>query len=369
MSEAKSTVRLHFLDWFRGLGAVIMLQGHTFDAFTPAAARQESPYVLSQFFGGLTPAIFLFLTGITFAMGMDRGERQRLPWHGKMLEALKRARYLLVLAVLFRVQMYVFALPGSSWTDLLKVDILNAMGITMALLAFCAILETERRARVAAGVGIAIAALSPVISSLDFSAWPQWLSAYIVPSHTAFAIFPWSAFLAFGVAAGSAMRMIRAQDLPRAMQWSALLGFGLLLGGQYFSNLPFSLYSNSDFWLNSPMNVACKTGLLLLLASFAYFWTEYLANPGWSWIRQLGTTSLAVYWVHIELVYGRWFESWKSNSTPLQITLFSVGLIAAMVAMSMGITRWRVHRAALRRERDALQRTEALPADSGVAAR
>lgn len=349
MDREKS--RLDFLDWFRGLGAVIMLQGHTFDAFAPAADRQGAPYVLSQFFGGITPAIFLFLTGITFAMGMDRGERQRLPFLGKIGAALHRARYLLILAVLFRLQMYLTSLPSSSWRDLLKVDILNCMGVTMALLAFCAVLETEARARVAAGAGFAIAFAAPLVSALDLSAAPAFLAAYIVPSSTGFSIFPWSAFLAFGVAAGSALRMMRPTDIPRAMQWSALLGFGFLFVGRYWADNPYSLYPKSEFWLDSPMLTLCKLGILLLLAAFAYLWTEYLSNPGWSWIRQLGTTSLAVYWVHIELTYGRWFQSWKGALNPWQIALASVALILAMVAMSVGIWKVRIWRAARERAR------------------
>ena len=36
------------------------------------------------------------------------------------------------------------------------------------------------------------------------------------------------------------------------MQWAALLGIGLIFGAQYFSNLPYSFYAKSDFWVNSP---------------------------------------------------------------------------------------------------------------------
>ena len=36
-------------------------------------------------------------------------------------------------------------------------------------------------------------------------------------------------------------------------------------------------------------------------------------------MRQFGTTSLLVYWVHIELVYGRWLYFWKDSlSVPRQ---------------------------------------------------
>ena len=56
--------RLGFIDWTRGLAAVVMIQGHTFHSFTANDLRDKGPFMLSQFVGGLPPAIFLFLTGI-----------------------------------------------------------------------------------------------------------------------------------------------------------------------------------------------------------------------------------------------------------------------------------------------------------------
>ena len=87
----------------------------------------------------------------------------------------------------------------------------------------------------------------------------------------------------------------------------------MILAGQYFSNLPYSLYAKSDFWLNSPGLIVIKLGVVLLFLAFTFVWSEYAVGASWNWIRQLGTTSLLVYWVHIELVYGRWFGSWKET--------------------------------------------------------
>jgi uncharacterized membrane protein len=97
VSEAKAAGRLAFIDWTRGLAAVIMLTGHTFHSFTETSARDKGPYILSQFLGGLPPAIFLFLTGITFAFLMDRQEKQELSAWKRILGALKRSRYLFLI--------------------------------------------------------------------------------------------------------------------------------------------------------------------------------------------------------------------------------------------------------------------------------
>jgi uncharacterized membrane protein len=73
-----SSGRLTFLDWARGAAVVVMLQGHVFHSFNRTDLRTDGPFMLSQFFGGIGPAIFLVLTGITLAFLMDRRERQGL---------------------------------------------------------------------------------------------------------------------------------------------------------------------------------------------------------------------------------------------------------------------------------------------------
>jgi uncharacterized membrane protein len=330
--------RIVFLDWLRGLAAIVMIQGHTFDSFLRPELRTQPAFIFSQFFGGQAAAIFLFLTGITFGLGMNR--RDELPAWERIAGALRRARYLFLVAIAFRLQMWIFAFPKQPWTDLLHVDVLNLMGATAALLSITALARGIQRVRWAVSAGIALAALAPIMSGLDTGRLAGAVRDYFVPSGASFSMFPWGAYLAFGLAAGSAIPLVRRADWARVMQWAALCGFGLLLAGQYFSNLPFSIYSNANFWLNSPALVACKLGITLLLAAGAFLWTEYFSE-GWSWVRLLGTTSLAVYWVHVELVYGRWFSSYKQSLTIGECLAASVMLVVAMVGMSAAIRRWR----------------------------
>jgi uncharacterized membrane protein len=329
--------RIVFLDWLRGLAAIVMLQGHTFDSLLKPELREHPAFIFSQFFGGQAAAIFLFLTGITFGLGMNR--RDDLPAWERITGALRRARYLFLLAIAFRLQMWIFAWPKQPWTDLLHVDVLNLMGATAALLSVTALARGTQRVRWAVLAGIALAALAPVMSGLETGRIASAVRDYFVPS-ASFSIFPWGSYLAFGLAAGSAVPLVRRAEWSGVMQWAALCGFALLIGGRYFSNLPFSIYSNSNFWLNSPALVACKLGITLLLGSGAFVWTEYFSE-GWSWVRLLGTTSLAVYWVHVELLYGRWLSSYKASLTIGECLATSAVLLLAMVGMSAAIRRLR----------------------------
>ncbi|MBL8210468.1 MAG: hypothetical protein JNK87_07145, partial [Bryobacterales bacterium] len=119
--------------------------------------------------------------------------------------------------------------------------------------------------------------------------------------------------------------------------------------GQYFANIPYSLYSKSDFWLNSPALIFIKLGVILLLTGFAFLWNKY--QTGWSWVRQLGTTSLLVYWVHTELVYGRWLGYWKDSLNTAQTVALAAVVIGLMVGLSTARTRWAEIRAWLERWR------------------
>ncbi len=339
--KKRSGQRLAFLDWARGSVALVMLQGHVTHSFMRDDLRQESPYILSQFIGGMTPAVFLFLTGVTLGFLMDSRQKAGQAAGLRVLEAFKRAGYLLGLAFLFRFQMWAFSLGNSSWTDIFKVDILNAMALAIAVLAPLAVFETRDRIRFGLITGLFITCAAPVISSIGFNWLNPFVRSYFVPDHNYFSFFPWAAFVAFGLSAGSILRLAKEEDYMKVMQWGAMFGIALVVGARYFANLPYSMYSNADFWLNSPALVLIKLGVIYMLLSFAYLWTRFINPDRWSFVRQLGTTSLLVYWVHTELVYGSWFWWWKNSLTAAECALAAAGIIALMILLSVARTGWK----------------------------
>jgi len=333
MKTKTSYYRLQYLDWLRGFGAIVMLQGHVFDSFLKNDLHPGGAYTLSQFAGGMPPAIFLFLTGITLAFLMDSTERKGVPPRARVWTAFQRSGYLFFLAFAFRIQLWIFGLPAP-WQDLLRVDILNCMGFSIAAMSVMALFRTAERIRLCAILGLGIALAAPLVSQMDWSGVPWMIRNYIVPDYRFFGFFPWGAYLAFGMSAGSIIRALPADATERAMQWAALIGGAAILACQYFGNLSYSVYAKSEFWLNSPAQVLAKVGVTLLMLSFAFLWTRYGAKDGWSWVRQFGTTSLLVYWVHIELVYGRAFWFLKDSLNVPQTAVSAVFMILLMLAIA-----------------------------------
>jgi uncharacterized membrane protein len=335
--------RLLYLDWLRGFAALIMLQGHCFHSFLRNDLREGGPYVFSQFLGGMPPAIFLFLTGITLAFLMDSNERKGLPAATRVATAIRRAGYLFGIAFLFRLQLYLFGFPDSPAGDVLKVDILNCMGFAILVMSVMAFFRTAARVRVCALLGLAIALLSPVVSGLSWTGVPPLVKHYLAPDFNYFSFFPWAAYLAFGLSAGSVLRVIKREHLDRAMQWSAVVGMAVVAGAYYLASSPFSIYPHADFWLNSPTQVLIKQGVILMTLPLGFLWTEYGAHEGWSLVRQFGTTSLLVYWAHIELVYGRWLWFLKENLSVAQTVVWAIVIILLMLLISVARThrrRW-----------------------------
>src|SRR4029079_14992408 len=122
-------------------------------------------------------------------MGMNR--REHMPPGARVGQGRNRGGVLFMLAMRFRLQGWICAWGSSPWTDLLKVDILNVMGATAALLAFLALFSGIDRVRWAVMAGAVIAVLSPVVTALNLKAIPGPVRDYLVPSAAMFSIFPW----------------------------------------------------------------------------------------------------------------------------------------------------------------------------------
>ena len=342
--------RFPFLDWLRGLAVVIMILCHTFNAFARLDVREGGAYVLSQFVGGMAAPLFLFMAGMTLAFQMDSLDRRGAGPQRRLLVSLKRSSYILGIAYLFRITNWLGGLPHSTYHEILKVDILNCMGASLIALSLLALAGPGTRVQAAAAAGILLAAAAPLVSGMDWN-WAPWLvKEYIVPNPSHFPIFPGIAYPAFGIAAG-AMVKLAADRMDRLMQWAGLIGLISVVSAQYFSNIPYSLYPNSSFWIDSPALVFIRTGLCLLLLAGAYVWTEFGAGAGWSWMQSLGKTSLMAYWVHVVLVYGDAIKPLRRAMSIPETTAAMVVVTALMVALSETKLRWQARRAAARAAR------------------
>ena len=344
--------RFPFLDWMRGLALVIMIQCHVFNSFTRMDLRNGGLYALSQFAGGLAGPLFLFMAGMTFGFRMEGLDAREPLARRRWFACLRRAGFILAVAYLIRIVDWVTNWPHAGWREILRVDILNSMGLAMAVFSLAALLAAGPRVRVALLAALVIAAASPLVANLNWDGAPQMLREYLEPGfgHGHFPFFPCASYIGFGMTAGVAVRRTGMDRMDRFMQWAALFGGMLILGGQYIANLPYAVYPKSNFWTDNPTLVLIRVGISLVLLAGSYLWTGYCAGPGWSWMECLGKNSLMVYWVHLVLVYGAVAGPLQRALPVAQTALATAVVIALMVALSAlwlwGKGRWAVRRGA-----------------------
>lgn len=363
-----ATSRLAYIDWMRGLACVLMFQTHCYDSWLAPPARKSSLFMWSQLGGTLPAPLFLFLAGISFALVTDKLRQRGVSPAQVAKTTIRRGAQILALGLLFRLQAFVLAWPWAPWTDLLRVDVLNIIGFSMMLMGFVCWLAAAassaatirvRSIAAAAPVAIVIPLLTPPLWTTWRLRWLPWpLESYICGVHTfpepqawLFPLFPWAGFAFAGLVVG----FLLLSDWARRREASvfAILGgcgVALIALARVLDHSPRQIYAIYDFWHTSPNFFFIRVGLLLVILATIYAWCRWgAATWGFSPLIQLGQTSLLVYWVHIEFVYGGRVGILPSHANSIPIaTLGLVFITVAMLVLSRLRTEWKSRRGLMR---------------------
>ena len=137
--------RLAYIDWMRGLACVLMFQTHCYDSWLSSEARKSAVLVWSQLLGTLPAPLFIFLSGISFALVTER-LRAKGATPGEIAKTtIRRGAEIFALGLLFRIQEYALGYRWSPWTDLFRVDVLNILGLSMMLMGVLCWLSADHR--------------------------------------------------------------------------------------------------------------------------------------------------------------------------------------------------------------------------------
>jgi len=327
-----------YIDWARGIAVLLMIWAHTMDAWTRAADRHGVAYRDGAILGGFAAPLFLWLAGLAVVLAATRAAARpdpagaparRINDRARGVEvACRRGLEIFILAFLFRLQGFIIT-PGGSPVTLFRVDVLNIMGPSMVGVGLLWGAGGTVVARVAscAVAAAAIGMLTPIVRASSLvDALPIWLQWYMRPAGdlTIFTLFPWAGFVFAGGAVGAWLAATRHERAERRLHLIlGALGAVLIAFGFYMSGRP-SIYRVSSFWTSSPTWFAIRVGILMVALSAVFALSLFRGegtesrhpNPFLrvfvsSWqapLARLGRSSLFVYWIHVELVYG--YATW-----------------------------------------------------------
>jgi uncharacterized membrane protein len=341
---SSSTVRHAYLDWVRGVAVLIMIEAHVLDAWTQAGDRSRPLFGYAMILGGFGAPLFLFLAGLAAVLSAESKLRKTGDFTASWRAVQSRGWQIFGLAFLFRLQSYVLS-GGYSLSSLLKVDILNIMGPAIATAALIGRLARKWVVRFVlfAAAATAVSLVTPLIREMPAVALlPDPIEWYFrpTPGRTNFTLFPWTGFVFAGAAVGVVLARPGRAD-KRFQVMLAVIGLSVAWIAHEASLRP-SPYQRSEYWTSSPSFFLLRAGLLVLLLPIGYAWVNApwrnkLSN--WRPLEEFGRSSLFVYWIHVEMVYG-FFSRPLRRALTLESALVAYVLFTAFLLALVRLKSW-----------------------------
>jgi uncharacterized membrane protein len=350
MIQARANLpsRRAYLDRARGIAVLLMIEAHLLDSWTRIADKSSFAYQQAMIVGGMGTATFLMLAGVAVALSAGSKARRLGSAAAASNAVVRRGLQIFGLALLFRLQAFVLGW-SDNYQDLLKVDILNIMGpsIVAAALLWRTASSARGRCLVFGAAALLTTFVTPALRQASFQPLPDFLEAYLTPvaGLSNFVFFPWTALVFAGAVVGV---LIDAAVTPTAERRTNVAlgacGAALAAGAYAASYLP-SVVGQSYFWSSSPAYLLIRVGLVTSGIAAAYAWHTATSHEGrWSPIVTLGRTSLFIYWIHVELVYGLISRSLHHQLTlPQAWTAYALftGLMVGCSELKTRVTRRR----------------------------
>jgi uncharacterized membrane protein len=338
-----------------------MFQTHCYDSWLGGAARDTAFFRWTRLGGTFPAPAFLFLAGIAVALVADRAMQRGVSPEQAARATVRRGAQVFILALLFRLQEFLLGQPRAPWTDLLRVDVLNVIGLSLVLLGalhgavawslrgqngepqFPCRLRT-RTVAVAVPLAAAIALATPPLWTTHRPDWLPWvLESYVNGVHVfdrpqayLFPLFPWAAFALAGLVVGCFLvsAWARCRDLA-PVGAAAAAGAALFALGSWLDSRPGQHYAVYDFWHTSPNFFLMRVGIVTAAMLVGYGWCRWAPSLwGFSPVIELGRQSLLVYWVHVQLAYGGLSILKRRAQDVPMATAGVIALTLAMIALA-----------------------------------
>lgn len=336
-----------YIDAFRGLMALLMVQGHVMDALLMPEALSGRVYVLQKMLHGSTAPGFLFASG--FVAGLPRSPLS-------VRASLRRARRLLFV---FAVGYFIHLPYNSLWKTLaastaaeraafFACDALQVIAVTQLAVLALQWVAGRRWTRLGAVLAGVVIAVSPFVWASGWSAsLPEAIAPYLDErTGSTFPIFPYAAFVLAGTLAGAGLGRV---DPPRRRRRALAWGSGLLAAGAV---LDLVLAGSVDFWSVSPAYVLLRLGALVLVLPVVD-WAVRARVPGMRSLALLGHETLLVYVLHLFLLFGGVFGASPLSALAGRLGYAAaLGVVAAMVPVLLAAA-WTWRRAKHRAPHEA----------------
>ncbi|MFH0988524.1 MAG: heparan-alpha-glucosaminide N-acetyltransferase domain-containing protein [bacterium] len=349
--------RYRFLDLYRGLIVLLMLEGHVLRALLTLDAQRGPLFTLHELLHGLIGPGFLFGAGFSFAIGTQRRLEALTSVTPMFFRRLWRALFIFFLGYAIHIPYLSLAktiLHGTpqQFDVLFAFDILQCIGITLLGLRIILLFLKKETWFIHSlfMLLLLIVYATPLVWTKEIELLlPRFLVGAVSGHQGAFfPLFPSAAFLLAGViVAWLFLRKAQEGTEHRFLQQLLIVGIILIGGGYLVDALPVNSYPAYNFWYTSPNYFWMRLGGLFLLLTSLWFFESYVTHRDrhdiWMpmWLILLGVESFVVYIAHLVILYGwvingqcsmSFWWGWKLNIWESILAWVALTLLMAFLA-------------------------------------
>jgi hypothetical protein len=350
------TARYKFLDLYRGIFVLLMLEGHIVREILAPGSIGDDLYRLHELFHGITGPGFFFGAGFTFAISSLRRWEVVTRLSAGFARRAGRSLGLVLIGYALHLPFLSLAKTLSStteaqWDAFLSFSVLQSIGLTLFLLSLALLIL--RRERLFVGFLIlllpAIVYVTPAVEQwATVASVPLAVrSAFTAETGSPYPILPFAGFVVAGVLAAWGF----LQSGQRGTEHRFMIGLcalGLVAIGFAFVAERTILPAASEdlYWKVGTNFFWMRLGILLVFLSLLWIVEEHLKKAVLpDWLTILGVESFFVYIAHLPILYG-WVLNPDANLCSLWSMSLSLGpalgITAAMtLLMVAGATLWR----------------------------
>lgn len=354
-----SPKRIIFIDMMRAFAVLMMVQGHTIDAFLSDQYRTFDSVAFSIWFTirGFTAPIFMFSSGTVFTYLL---RLHKVPFfeNPRVSKGFRRFLVLVLIGYLLRYPTYTFfnfsLVTREQWLTFFTVDALHLIGFGLLFILILAFIAEKLKVKDYIIFSIGALFFFLMFTLTEQINWTHYMplpfAAYFYhKTGSLFPLFPWAGYVICGAVLGSYLahnpNIFTSKVFSRNLFFA---GFGFLIISWIIELIEKIFFNNQTLFTDNIYVITMRLGWVLILNSLmSYLALKLKTIP--DLVKWVGRHTLVVYAVHVVILYG---SAWISGlnmifARKMDLTTSicaAVLMIALMVLMVVGIEKVKSYR-------------------------
>lgn len=340
--------RIIFIDLMRAFAVLMMVQGHTIDAFLADEFRTSDSilYNLWVTVRGFTAPIFMISSGVAFSYLFFLNDK---PFHDnpRVFKGIQRFLILVLIGYLLRFpthRVIEFSIVSfEQWMVFFQVDALHLIGTGILLLIFFAYVSEKFKLNIFIVYSIAAFFFFSIWNITEQINWANYLpipfAAWLYhKTGSLFPIFPWAGYVISGGILGTYLAKNPAIFKEKKFVIKLSLVGALFLVLAFVTSIIQNKFFGYKFFITDNYFVIfLRLGVVILLNSIMAAISLFMKDIP-EIIKQVGRYTLIIYAVHVIILYGSawipgFYMFWPKSLSLKGSILAAILLILLMILM------------------------------------